>query len=119
MDTLLKNGDFSLSPSGIPIKISGIESIIQSAIIRLTIKKGSFIYDKSLGSTLLDLDLNKIDDQTIFNIVSESLAPIHNISVRAIKKIIDVEKESINLKITLNINNSLFDIDINNKFWEI
>lgn len=113
-DTLISDGDFSISDSGLPIQISGVDALIQSAIIRLSIKKGSFIYDPALGSELLSLDLNKIDDFAIFNMVSDALLSMKEISVKKVEKIIDPNKNSIYIKVFICVGQFNTSFDINN-----
>ncbi len=55
MDTLLYNGDFARDGRGFPIPCSGIRELLQQALIRLTVQKGSFVYDPQLGSRLSSL----------------------------------------------------------------
>ncbi|MFQ9873062.1 MAG: hypothetical protein ACLRVT_08795 [Oscillospiraceae bacterium] len=48
MDTAIKNGDFETNHNGLPIAISGVQELLQRAMFRLTVKKGSFFYDQQL-----------------------------------------------------------------------
>ena len=50
IDTLLVNGEHFTDNRGIPIRISGERELIQRALLRLTIQKGSFTQDPALGS---------------------------------------------------------------------
>ncbi len=52
MDTAIANGDFSPGANGRPRAVSGTEEKFQRAAIRLTVPRGSFCYDASLGSKL-------------------------------------------------------------------
>ena len=52
MDTAIKDGDFQTNGSGLPVRISGVRELLQRAVFRLTVKKGSFFYDQQLGSRL-------------------------------------------------------------------
>jgi len=55
IDTLLVNGEHFTDNRGIPIRISGERELIQRALLRLTIQKGSFTQDPALGSELYKL----------------------------------------------------------------
>lgn len=55
MDTLIKDGDHVVGGDGYPVQISGAEEIIQQALIRLQVRRGSFAEDKQLGSELYKL----------------------------------------------------------------
>ena len=52
MDTLLYGGDFAKDARGYPVLVSGVQELLQQALIRLKVKKGSFVYDPELGSEL-------------------------------------------------------------------
>lgn len=56
MDTALRNGDFAVSPAGIPFPVRAAPELLQRAFIRLTVPRGSFPYDPALGSSLHTLD---------------------------------------------------------------
>lgn len=56
MDVLLKNGDVALTPSGESVYVSGIDEMVQKAVLCAKIRKGSFIYNKNLGSELRTVD---------------------------------------------------------------
>lgn len=52
MTYTLKNGGYVLDVTGLPQIISGKDELLQNARLRLELKKGSFIYDRELGSGL-------------------------------------------------------------------
>ncbi len=52
----LRDGNYVPGPSGLPEEVSGLEELLQNALLRLTIPKGSFPYGRELGSGLGDLD---------------------------------------------------------------
>lgn len=55
MDTALRDGDFAVSPSGIPFSLHAAPELLQRAFIRLMVPRGSFCYDPTLGSSLHSL----------------------------------------------------------------
>lgn len=55
IDTLLSRGDHAVDSRGIPVALTGQRELIQRALLRLTLKKGSFANDPSLGSELYKL----------------------------------------------------------------
>lgn len=61
MDTAILNGDWAVNANGIPVAIGGLQEQLQHALIRLSIKQGSFAYDPSLGSRLSALLPNDSD----------------------------------------------------------
>lgn len=72
MDTLIQDGDFAADASKIPIKISGEDEVKQRIYIRLKAKKGSFLYDRNLGSRLYEL-ADCYDGQSLKSAVKEAL----------------------------------------------
>ncbi len=52
MDNKINNGDTELNNKGLPTELYGLEECIQQAFIRITVKKGSFPYNRELGSRL-------------------------------------------------------------------
>lgn len=52
MDTVLQNGDFAVDERGMPVAVSSYEELLARALIRLTVRKGAFVLDETLGSTL-------------------------------------------------------------------
>lgn len=82
MDTALSNGDFLRDTRNLPIQISDVQEILQRVLIRLNVKKGSFIYDKNLGSDLYKLSANTRNLQNKAKaIVIEALRPIKEVLV--------------------------------------
>lgn len=53
----LKDGVYELGENGLPKKAGALEALLQNAAMRLVISKGSFIYDRELGSELYTLDV--------------------------------------------------------------
>lgn len=61
MDTRLEQGDFAVGVTGLPFSVGGKEELMQRALIRLLIPRGSFSYDMKLGSRLHTLVLSGTD----------------------------------------------------------
>lgn len=101
MDLLLNNGDFALSPNGLPITISGIDEIKQQIIIALQCKNNSFIYNKNFGS-----DIYKINDSTsqneIYRIVKSALVKIQNLQI--INVFFNTDENILNIDLLYNSN---------------
>lgn len=113
MDTALKNGDFYLGTTGKPMAISGMKEMLQRALIRLTVKKGSFIYDKNLGSNLYTL---KATSGNIKNkatlIVKEALADMTEITVDDITFKLINGGENLNINVLLSINENQKEVEV-------
>jgi len=54
-DTLPENMTHAAGPGGLSAEISGIRAVIQRLLIRLSVRKGSFLPDPELGSELYKL----------------------------------------------------------------
>ena len=105
MDTALSNGDFLRDTRNLPIQISGVKEILQKVLIRLNVKKGSFIYDKDLGSTLYKLSANTKNLQNKARaIVIEALKPIKEVSVLDVLTKLTNLGENMEIHVNLAIN---------------
>ena len=86
MDTLLVQGDHYTDARGLPLAITGEQELIQRALIRLQVKKGSFSLDRSLGSELYKLrhSGSKINNRLAMSYVQEALADMQGVQVRSV-----------------------------------
>lgn len=85
MDTLIKDGDFYRGARGMPVKITGADELIQRAVIRLTVRLGSFAADKTLGSELYRLGRTpeRDLDAAALNLTRMALLPLSEITVES------------------------------------
>lgn len=104
MTTKLSYGDYEIDSRGRLIQIDGIEEIAQQAMIRLTIPKGSFVYNPELGSELHTVDLNQCDDSLLYAMVCDALAPITSLEVVSVKRAISEEHDKLSITIESKIN---------------
>ena len=119
MDTAISNGDFMLDSNGIPISIYGIQEILQRVLIRLTVRKGSFIYDTNLGSDLYKL--KKTTSTSIksraLSMVKEALKPMSNVLVDDVSTEFINSSENLKLNVVLRVNNSKKEVEV--VFWAV
>lgn len=119
MDTAISNGDFMLDSNGIPISIYGIQEILQRALIRLTVRKGSFIYDTNLGSDLYEL--KKTTSTSIksraLSMVKEALKPMSNVLVDDVSTEFIKSSENLKLNVVLRVNNNKKEMEV--VFWAV
>lgn len=119
MDTAISNGDFMLDSNGIPISIYGIQEILQRALIRLTVRKGSFIYDTNLGSDLYEL--KKTTSTSIksraLSMVKEALKPMSNVLVDDVSTEFINSSENLKLNVVLRVNNNKKEMEV--VFWAV
>lgn len=118
MDNLLKNGNIVSDYEGSVQTVSGIKELAQSAMIRLTVRRGSFPYDQSLGSGLFDLDIHAADKEEIQSIVEEALQDMDEVAVTGIEKKIDEKNRALYLQIDLKINGVEESLSVMSPFWE-
>lgn len=113
MDTAINNGDFLLNSNSRPYLISQPEEIIQQVLIRLTVKKGSFIYDPSLGSKLYTLKSSHGNIKNrVLSIVREALSPIPHVVVDNVDVSLNDDGESLDLKVFMSIEDKKREVEI-------
>lgn len=119
MDTAISNGDFMLDSNGIPISIYGIQEILQRALIRLTVRKGSFIYDTNLGSDLYKLKKTASTNikSRALSMVKEALKPMSNVLVDDVSTEFINSSENLKLNVVLRVNNSKKEVEV--VFWAV
>lgn len=105
MDTAVSSGDFVCDSRKHPIELSGYEEILQRVLIRLGVKKGSFVYDKNLGSRLYTLkSTDKNIREKALSLVREALIDIREVIVDNVYTTLTNDGENLELNIILSIN---------------
>lgn len=87
MDTLIKDGDLFIDENGELKKITDEPEKLQRALFILSTEKGSFSFDRELGSKLYTLGSyseQELDDAAT-EIVSNALIGVEGISVKKVK----------------------------------
>lgn len=107
LDTAISNGDFLCNSRGTPIELAGYEELLQRVLIRLTVKKGSFVYDKSLGSRLYTLKATdgKIKGRALA-LAREALIEVPEVTVDDVKIALTNGGENLELTVILAVNNT-------------
>ncbi|MDR1254364.1 MAG: hypothetical protein LBJ95_05080 [Oscillospiraceae bacterium] len=115
MDTLIKDGDFSLNSSGQPLTIFGTQEILQRVRLQLCIKKGSFLYNPDLGSDLFTLPTynGDIETKALF-LTKKALEDISGTAVEGVK-VQKNQEEQLQLKISILINQKKHSLEVNIK----
>ena len=87
LDTLLYAGDHAPDGRGLPAPVHGARELLQRALIRLCVKKGSFALDPGLGSELYRLPhvSGAALERAALSFVQEALVPLPQLSVRAVQ----------------------------------
>ena len=105
MDTAVSNGNFICDSRKHLVELNGYDEILQRVLIRLGVKKGSFVYDKKLGSRLYTL---KATDgniaQRALSLVREALIDIGEVTVDNVYTTLSNDKEHLELNIILSVN---------------
>jgi hypothetical protein len=86
MDTALLDGDFDKDGRGLPYPIADERELLQRALIRLTVQRGSFCCDKTFGSRLFALrgvPAAQLEGQALL-LVREALREMPGVTVRAV-----------------------------------
>ncbi|MFR1179007.1 MAG: histidine kinase [Acutalibacteraceae bacterium] len=113
MDTAISNGDFICDSKGIPVELTGYDELLQRVLIRLTVKKGSFIYDTSLGSRLYTLKSTDGNlKERALSLVGEALVDISEVIVDDVFTTWTNDGENLELTVVLSINNEEKDVVI-------
>ena len=113
MDTALSNGDFLCDSRGFPVQISGNDEILQQILIRLSIKKGSFAYNRDLGSELYKLNIydENVSDKAKV-LIEESFNDMQNVFVKSVLAELSEDQTNLILNIELSLNGELKDVVI-------
>ncbi len=99
VDVMLKNGDIELNSMGGAVMLGGFDAAVQRALICLNTRRGSFIYDRSLGVPPLSPGSGcRIDRQRLEMLINEALADSEDIYV-------EVLSADESLKIRINAEN--------------
>ena len=111
MDTLLKNGDHVRDGRGFPTQITGVPELLQQALLRLTVKKGSFCFDPALGSRLYTLQRsgNHLQKEALL-MVKEALCDMTQAAVRAGE--LSQEGENLRLHVLLSLQNENVQLEV-------
>lgn len=114
MDTLLINGDFKKDTRGMLISVYSEQEILQRALIRLAVKKGSFIYDKDLGSELHKLKRSdiKLLNRTALGYVQDALYPMNELSVNDVSCNYYQDMDRVLVNVDLSIKNKGYLLEV-------
>ena len=100
MDTALENGDIALDGRGYPRTITGMEEILQRVFIRLSVGKGSFIYDRSFGSELRRLSSQMVNlSEKALNLARDAIADMSGVVITSASA--EVTEAGINVRVSV------------------
>lgn len=81
MDTLVSNGDFAIDVCGLPHSIDSVEEACQRVEFILSIKKGSYIYNRDLGCDFSSLKTADNKEKTAWLLCREALVSQNGIEI--------------------------------------
>ncbi len=101
MDTLIKNGDLFIDENGELKKITDEPEKLQRALFILSTEKGSFSFDRELGSKLYTLGSYSDEElnDAAAEIVSDALISLEGISVKKV----EVKKEGNDYRLDISL----------------
>lgn len=103
MDNRLQHGDMLSDFAGDVQTVHGLSELIQCALLRLTLRKGSFPYQPELGSTLDRLDAHRLDAETIRTAVEEALRGMEEVTVLDVEQQFDANSRILYLTVYLRV----------------
>lgn len=113
MDTQIKDGDFVLDGRGRPVVVTGLKEILQQIMIRLTVKKGSFVYNPNLGSDLYKLYQYSSElESRAFLMVHEAISDMEDVFLENVTITQDDNDSLTNLKVTVSINSNKEELEV-------
>lgn len=113
MDPLLKDGDFLVDGRGYPIPCTGMQELLQRALIRLTVPQGSFDLDPQLGSRLhlLRAASSGMAEQAL-DCVREALLPIPELTPLRVEARQMDARENVSLTVWLQAGNQRQELEV-------
>ena len=113
MDTAVSNGDFLCDTRNNLLELSGYDELLQRVLIRLGVKKGTFVYDTNLGSRLYTLKVNDGNlGEKALSLVREALVELPEVLVENVYPTLTNNGENLTLNVVLSINNTQKDVVI-------
>lgn len=114
MDTLIKNGDWLTDENGALISITDETEKLQRALFILSAEKGSFNFDRELGSKLYTLGDYSEDmlDTAAAELAAQALIGIEGVSVKKAKVIKNGAHFSIEISLYMQSTKRLVKIKI-------
>lgn len=104
MDNRLYQGDLVYDGSGDLKKITGLEEVLERAMRRFRLKRGSFACNPQLGSRLYTLDLYTASAETIRAMLEEALEGLEEVTVERVEKIEQTASLDLKLSVVLSVN---------------
>lgn len=114
MDTMLMGGDHYTDARGLPVALTGARELLQRALIRLCVRKGSFALDPALGSELHRLRHSESEwnNRLALSYVQEALQGMPEISVASVS-CTPGGADNLRVAVSLAVGEELYDLEVN------
>lgn len=113
MDILLVNGDHYLDSRGLPVTLTGEQEKIQQALIRLSIRRGTFPLDPELGGRLYLLQKARAQDlnRLALSYAADALASMKGVEVvDALVK--STQGQGLEVTLSLRVEGKIYPLEI-------
>lgn len=98
IDVKIENKDVVTESTGVLMRLTGLDAMFQRAFINIASKKGSFVYDRELGTDISGIDLTTEDAKDRLELVfNEALVNCSN----AVAQVLEID-EKIKVKILID-----------------
>lgn len=113
MDVLLRNGDMVIGHDGSALQVSGVQELLQQAVLRLSIRRGSLSHDPAFGSRLHQLggaggSLN----EKALAACREALTPIPDVRVRSVDCRLSPDAGRLNVRVCLEAGQQNYHLEV-------
>lgn len=114
MHLYLKQGDYVLSDDGCLKTLPNSQVIINQIMTQLQVKKGSFIYDKTLGSTIYKLKNYHSSDLQVnaYRYVFDAICMFPNIKLTDVLCTYLEKLDCIKLEVAVIINEKNYNVEV-------
>ena len=113
MDVLLQDGDMVIGHDGSALQVSGVRELLQHAVLRLAVRRGSLPHDPTFGSRLHQLggaggSLN----QKALAACREALAPMSGVRVRSADCRLSPDAGRLSVRVGLEVNRQNYHLEV-------
>lgn len=111
MDTLLFEMDHARGDDGLPVSVTGVRALIQRLLIRLSVRKGSFLPDPELGSELHKLPAadSRERDRLALHYAQQALLPE---SVRVESAVCRTGGDTMSVSVTVSADGKSYPLEV-------
>jgi len=114
VDTYLEFGDHALDSRGLPYLIGGVAQLLQQVWIRLTVKRGGFLLDPTLGSELYRLKRTGVAqlEETALSYIQDALYPMKGVTVDGLTCTYDSRADRLTIALNLRVEGSYQTLEV-------